>query len=80
MLPVIEALTSSTWPSWSATIAMMSSAAFPNVALRNPPTAGPDRCASSSVPRPMMPGEWNQRNGRENEHPGRVGRHRVEHP
>ena len=55
MLPVIDALTSSTWPSLSATIAMMSSAALPNVALRKPPTAGPERQANSSVPSPMIP-------------------------
>src|SRR5436190_17802082 len=34
---------------------MISSAALPNVALRNPPHAGPDRAASCSVPRPMRP-------------------------
>ena len=36
MLPVIEALTSSTRPARSATIAMISSAALPKVALRKP--------------------------------------------
>ena len=41
MLPVIEALTTSMWPARSATIAMISSAALPNVALRNPPSVGP---------------------------------------
>src|SRR5258705_5241309 len=55
MLPVIEALTSSTWPLRSATTAMMSSAALPKVALRNPPQPGPDRRASCSVPRPISP-------------------------
>ena len=54
-LDVIDAFTSSTRPPWSATTAMMSSAALPNVALRKPPMAGPDRRASSSVPRPMIP-------------------------
>ena len=55
MLPVIDALTSSTWPSPSATTAMISSAALPNVALRKPPHAGPERSASSSVAEPMSP-------------------------
>src|SRR5256885_445388 len=55
MLPVIDALTSATWPLRSATSAMMSSAALPNVALRKPPHAGPERRASWSVPRPMSP-------------------------
>ena len=55
MLPVIEALTSSTCPLRSATTAMISSAALPNVALRKPPHAGPERRASCSVPRPMRP-------------------------
>src|SRR5262249_37831513 len=55
MLPVIDALTSAMCPLLSATIAMISSAALPNVAFRKPPSAGPDRCASSSVPRPISP-------------------------
>src|SRR6185312_5855855 len=36
-------------------MAMISSAAFPKVALRNPPRAGPDRRASCSVPSPIRP-------------------------
>ena len=55
MLPVIDALTSSMWPLRSATTAMISSAALPNVALRKPPHAGPARRASCSVPRPISP-------------------------
>jgi hypothetical protein len=43
MLPVIDAFTSATWPLRSATSAMMSSAALPKVAFRNPPHAGPER-------------------------------------
>ena len=34
---------------------MMSSAAFPNVALRRPPTRGPAWAARSSVASPRMP-------------------------
>src|SRR5262249_7475780 len=55
MLPVMDAFTSATCPFLSATTAMMSSAALPNVALRNPPSAGPDRSASCSVPSPISP-------------------------
>ena len=55
MLPVIDALTTSTWCARNATIAMMSSAAFPNVAFRNPPSVGPERFASSSVASPIKP-------------------------
>src|ERR1700712_3403545 len=55
MLPVIDAFTSSTWPLRRATTAMISSAALPNVAFRNPPQAGPVRCASCSVPRAISP-------------------------
>ena len=55
MLPVIDALTSSTCPLRRATTAMISSAALPNVALRKPPQPGPDRRASSSVPSPISP-------------------------
>src|SRR4051812_35598459 len=55
MLPVIEALTSATWPLPSATSAMISSAALPNVAFRKPPHAGPERQASCSVPSPIRP-------------------------
>src|SRR3954469_2043265 len=34
---------------------MISSAALPNVAFSRPPTAGPERDASCSVPRPIRP-------------------------
>ena len=51
--PVSDALTRSSRPARSATIARISSAAFPNVALSNPPTAGPVRWASASVASPM---------------------------
>src|ERR1035437_7939120 len=34
---------------------MMSSAALPKVAFSSPPSAGPARCASCSVARPIMP-------------------------
>ena len=53
MLPVIDAFTSSTRPARSATIAMMSSAALPKVALSSPPMVGPVRCARCSVASPM---------------------------
>src|SRR5437870_394346 len=53
MLPVIDALTRATCPFPSATMAMINSAALPNVALRNPPHAGPRRCARCSVPSPI---------------------------
>jgi len=35
--PVSDALTTSSWPLVNATMAMISSAALPKVALRNPP-------------------------------------------
>ncbi len=53
--PVIEAFTRSTSPRRSAKIVMMSSAAFPNVALRRPPSELPRRVAACSVPRPIQP-------------------------
>ena len=55
MLPVSDALTTSRWWALSATIAMISSAALPNVALSSPPIVGPERSASSSVAVPMRP-------------------------
>ena len=55
MLPVSDALTISTWCARSATTAMISSAALPKVALRKPPSVGPDRLASSSVASPINP-------------------------
>ena len=57
MLPVIDALTRSTRPARSATIAMISSAALPKVALSSPPTVGPVRSAICSVARPHQSGE-----------------------
>ena len=45
---MIEARTMSSMPAWSATVAMISSGALPNVALSSPPTASPvwvDRCS-----------------------------------
>ena len=55
MLPVIVACTSSMCPSRSATNAMISSAALPKVAFRNPPSVGPVCFASSSVASPIRP-------------------------
>ena len=55
MLPVIEALTTSVWPARSATVAIISSAALPKVAFRNPPSVGPDRLARCSVAVPINP-------------------------
>ena len=42
MLPVSDALTTSVSPRWSASRAMINSAALPNVALRKPPSPGAD--------------------------------------
>ena len=53
--PVIEALTSSVSPRRNAKIVMISSAAFPNVALSSPPTELPRRLAACSVPSPIQP-------------------------
>jgi hypothetical protein len=47
--PMIEARTSSWLPAFNATRAMISSGAFPNVALSRPPIASPVRCAICSV-------------------------------
>ena len=55
LAPDVDAFTRSTRPAWSATIAMMSSAALPNVALRSPPSVGPERAAICSVASPMKP-------------------------
>ena len=55
MLPVIEALTTAVWCARRAAIAMISSAALPNVALRNPPSVGPARSARCSVAVPISP-------------------------
>ena len=50
---MIEALTTSCRPFWSANSAMISSGALPNVTFSRPPMPGPARCASSSVARPI---------------------------
>ena len=46
---MIDARTMSSRPAFSATSAMISSGALPNVALSSPPTASPVRVASCSV-------------------------------
>ena len=51
--PMIDALTTSCSPAWSANRAMISSGALPNVTFSRPPMPGPARCASSSVARPI---------------------------
>src|SRR5204863_237078 len=53
--PTIEAFTRSSFPAFSATTVMISSAAFPSVAFRSPPAFGPVRSASSSVASPRRP-------------------------
>ena len=59
MLPIIEpaidALTTLLRPFESAITAMISSAAFPNVAFNNQPAPSPIRAASASVARPIHP-------------------------
>ena len=50
---MIDALTTSCSPAFSAKIAMIISGALPNVTFSRPPMPGPERCASSSVARPM---------------------------
>ena len=55
MLPVSEALTTSSSPRRSASKARINSAAFPNVAFRSPPIPGPSRSDNSSVDRPINP-------------------------
>ncbi len=50
--PVIDALTTPTRPRRRAVIAMIISAALPNVAFSRPPTPAPVRSASRSVVRP----------------------------
>ncbi len=52
--PVIEAFTRSVSPRRSAKRVMISSAAFPNVALSNPPRELPRRAAACSVPSPIQ--------------------------
>src|SRR6267143_4525295 len=53
--PAIDALTTPLRPFESAITAMMSSAAFPNVAFSNPPAPSPIRAANTSVARPIHP-------------------------
>src|SRR5438045_66905 len=53
--PVIDPLTTPSRPFESATTAIISSAAFPNVAFSNPPTPSPIRAANASVARPIHP-------------------------
>ena len=69
MLPVIEALTSSTWPLRSATSAMISSAALPNVALRNPPQRRSGAARELLGAEADQPGERHERGRRGDEHP-----------
>src|SRR4030095_11167817 len=53
--PVMEAFTTLISPLERAMPAMISSAAFPKVALSNPPRPSPTRAASASVARPLQP-------------------------
>src|SRR5438876_11169373 len=53
--PVMEAFTTLVRPLDRAIPAMISSAAFPKVALSNPPRPSPTRAASASVARPIQP-------------------------
>ena len=55
MLPVIDALTTSSSPALRANIEMISSAALPKVALSSPPMPGPTRSAIASVAAPICP-------------------------
>ena len=71
MLPVIEALTTSVWCAWSAAIAMISSAALPNVAFRKPPSVGPDAAGQVLGGGPDQPGGRDQRDGGGDKHPDR---------
>ncbi len=50
--PVSEAKTSWIWPARMAERVIISSAAFPKVALRSPPMRGPDLSAKTSVASP----------------------------
>ncbi len=51
--PVSDPRTTSVRPSLTAMSAMISSGAFPNVALRKPPMPGPVRSAACSVASPI---------------------------
>ena len=73
MLPVIDALTSSTCPCPSATTAMISSAALPKVAFRKPPSAGPERSREFLGAEPDDAGERDQREAAQPGTPTRVG-------
>src|SRR5215475_3361402 len=53
--PVIDAFTTLVRPLERAMPPMISSAAFPKVALSNPPKPSPTRAASASVARPIQP-------------------------
>jgi hypothetical protein len=53
--PVMDAFTTLVRPLERAMPAMISSAAFPKVALSNPPKPSPTRAASASVARPIQP-------------------------
>ena len=53
--PVMEAFTTFVRPLESAMPAMINSAAFPKVALSNPPRPSPTQVASASVARPIQP-------------------------
>ena len=53
--PVMDALTTSVRPLCRAIKAMINSAAFPKVALSNPPTPEPTRSDRCSVARPINP-------------------------
>src|SRR6476659_886603 len=52
--PVMDAVATSSCPARIAKIVMISSAAFPNVAFRTPPTFGPELSASCSVATPTI--------------------------
>src|SRR6266513_2285692 len=67
MLPIIEpaidALTTPLSPFASAITAMISSAAFPNVAFNNPPAPSPGRAAHPSRQRNNADGRANEKRG-----------------
>ena len=71
MLPVIDALTTSVWLPRSAAIAMISSAALPNVALRNPPSVGPGAARQVFGRGADQSGGGHQRHGGGEKHPDR---------
>ena len=53
--PISEALTISNSPAETSSTARISSVKLPKVALRRPPTRGPEWMASESVARPIRP-------------------------